>query len=430
MAQGGQTKCVSTGKRINLRTRRSLRWLPWLFGGLWLSVTTLCFLFLVALLVIIVGLNVFLFWEFSSPGLALQPPAAPTAGIVSALPTAVRLSPTIIPLPTPTSILPPPIPIPHLMTDYTIEGLRRRSYLGGTIQIRQLLTATTIFTSYYIYYPSDGLTITGIMQVPRGKGPFPVIILNHGYIARDRYWPGADTWRAANFLNRQGYLTIAPDFRSWGGSDTGNSFFRTGQVIDTLNLVSSLPSIAQADTGRVGMWGHSMGGGVTTKAITVDPRIKAAVLYAPLSAYDSEVLARWGPGCVPSNRPQLADVCSDAEILVNDIDPKLYLAYADAIYNPLLMYETSPINHFDGVVAPVQIHIGEADTSTPPEWARAIYDRLRAAGKPVEIYTYPDQGHTLTGQSWRLFAERSADFFDRQLGYSYRLLSREEPDSD
>ncbi|MDX1522954.1 MAG: alpha/beta fold hydrolase, partial [Anaerolineae bacterium] len=380
-----------------MRPDRDLRWLPWLFGGLWLGLTMLCSLFLLALLGIIVTFNAFLFWEFSDSDLLLQQPAEPTAGMVAAAPAAVRLSPTVIPLPTPPSIPSDPTPIPHLMTDYTIEGLRGRSYPGGTIQIRRLLTATTVFTSYYIHYPSDGLTITGVMQVPRGEGPFPVIILNHGYIARHQYWPGADTWRAAAFLNRRGYLTIAPDFRSWGDSDTGNSFFRTGQVIDTLNLVSSLPSLAQADTGRVGMWGHSMGGGVTTKAITVDPRIKAAVLYAPLSAYDSEVLARWGPGCVPARGPQLAEACSGEEILVNNIDQNLYLAYADALYNPLLLYEISPINHFEAVTAPVQIHIGEADTVTPPEWSTAIYDTLRAAGKPVELYTYPDQGHALQG---------------------------------
>jgi len=55
------------------------------------------------------------------------------------------------------------------------------------------------------------VTITGVMHVPHGVGPFPVVILNHGYIPPSRYWSGADTWRAADYLARHGYLTIAPD---------------------------------------------------------------------------------------------------------------------------------------------------------------------------------------------------------------------------
>jgi dipeptidyl aminopeptidase/acylaminoacyl peptidase len=278
------------------------------------------------------------------------------------------------------------------------------------------LTNTRAYTRYYIDYPSDSLTITGIMQVPPGNGPFPVVILNHGYIPRDDYWPGADTWRAAEFLNQRGYLTIAPDFRSWGESDIGVSFFSTGQVIDVLNLVSSLPSIPEADFEQVGMWGHSMGGGITTKAITVDPRIKAAVLYAPVSADDVQVLARWGTGCEPSpSGDLLADECAGAEIITTDVNTDLFVAYSEAIYDTKILYEISPIHYFDWVAAPVQIHIGSADTKTPPEWSAEIRDALLDAGKEVEYFAYPGQEHALEGAHWQLFMERVADFLDHHL---------------
>jgi dipeptidyl aminopeptidase/acylaminoacyl peptidase len=283
------------------------------------------------------------------------------------------------------------------MTPFTIEGLRERKYSGGTIQIRTVLTETETFTRYYIDYPSDDLTITGIMQMPLGEGPFPVVILNHGYISPGRYWSGADTWKAAEFLNSRGYLTISPDFRGWGQSDSGHNFFRTGLLIDTLNLISSLPSVPEIDPDRVGMWGHSMGGGVTTKAITVDPRIKAAVLYAPVSGNDVEVFARWG-----------------ASVRI-DMDRTLLEAYAHALIDPSFLRRTSPNYHFDFVTAPVQIHIGSADGSTPPEWAAAINEALLAAGKEVEYFFYQGQGHAFEGESWDLFMERVADFFDQHL---------------
>ncbi|HRV94204.1 MAG TPA: alpha/beta fold hydrolase [Anaerolineae bacterium] len=329
-----------------------------------------------------------------------QPTPLPTS---TATPTPTATStPTITPTPThtPTPTI-TPTPTPHPMEPFTIEGLRERDYPGGTINIRSVLTTTATFTRYYIDYPSDNLTITGIMQIPPGDGPFPVVLLNHGYIPQSRYWSGADTWRAAEYLNAHGYLTLSSDFRTWGQSDSGDNFFRTGLLLDALNLVGSVGSIPQADPNRIGMWGHSMGGGVTTKAITVDPRIKAAVLYAPVSAYDPEVIDRWGAG------------------IRRETEERLVAAYADAVYSPTFLERTSPINYLEFVTAPVQIHIGTADTSTPPEWSANLNEALIKADREVEYFVYQGQGHAFEGESWRLFMERVTDFFDRHLGSGF-----------
>jgi dipeptidyl aminopeptidase/acylaminoacyl peptidase len=292
------------------------------------------------------------------------------------------------------------------MEPYTIEGLRARDYPGGTIEVRGTYTTTTAYTRYYIAYPSDDsstgpgrrLSITGVMHLPHGEGPFPVVVLNHGYIPPARYWSGADTLNAADYLAQRGYLTVAPDFRGWGGSDSGDNFFRTGLVVDVLNLLSSLPSLPQADPLRVGMWGHSLGGGVTTKAITIDPRIKAAVLYGPVSADDWEVIRRWGGG-------------------MRRYDPldAIQRAYFGATQDRAFLRRTSPINYLDFVTAPVQVHQGTADEVTPPRWAQAIRDALESAGKEVEYYAYEGQGHAFYGQSWTLFMERVTRFFDQHL---------------
>ncbi len=301
-------------------------------------------------------------------------------------------TPTITPTPSNT-----PTPTPHPMEPYTIDGLRQREFPGGTIQIRSVLTTTDTFTRYYIDYPSDDLTITGILQIPQGEPPFPVVVLNHGWIAPARYWSGADTWKAAEYLNAQGYLTVSSDFRGWGQSDEGDNFFRTGILIDALNLVSSLPSIPEADLDRIGMWGHSMGGGLTTKAVTIDPRIKAGVLYASVSGYDAEIFSRWGV------------------FVPRDMDPVLVEAYANAVFSPDFLQKTSPIYHLDKVIAPVQIHIGTEDNSTPPRWSADLNDAFIAAEREVEYYVYEGQGHAFQGASWDLFMQRVTEFFDREL---------------
>ncbi len=67
------------------------------------------------------------------------------------------------------------------------------------------------------------------------------------------------------------------------------------------------------------------------------------------------------------------------------------------------------------MTGPVQIHQGDADTTTPPRSARAIRDALTAAGKDVTYFEYEGQGHALKGDAWRTFMQRTADFFATNL---------------
>ncbi|MCC6565613.1 MAG: alpha/beta fold hydrolase [Chloroflexi bacterium] len=297
-----------------------------------------------------------------------------------------------------------------LLEPYTLEALRAREYPGGAITIERAIMATDTFTRYLISYPSDGLTITGIMQIPPGVGPFPVIVLNHGFIRQSEYWSGYETWEAAGYLNARGYLTVSSDYRSWGGSDWGISLFHTGLTADVLNLISALASVPQADTSRIGMWGHSMGGGITTKALTIDPRIDAAVLYATNSADDSDLIGQWGPGCLAERRAGRR--CNRGEIIPAGVDETLFETYLDAAGDPEFIARVSPIHDLDRITVPVQIHIGDQDTVVPPAWSTKLYDAMRAEDVAVELFWYEGQDHTFWGDSWVEFMQRVTAFFD------------------
>src|SRR3990172_8292882 len=210
---------------------------------------------LAASLIFLLSLPSCLSSQVGAPAPALP---APQVTIVTSAPPTLAPSPTA----TPTTA--------GWIYPYTIAGLRAHDYKSGKIKIGEQLKETDIYTSYLIEYPSDGLTITGVMQIPKaGKEPFPVIVMNHGFFNRGVYQSGDGTDRAAEFLDRRGYLTLSPDYRSWGGSDTGYSLFYSGLVIDVINLLIAIPSIPEADPERIGMWGHSMGGGVTLKILTI-----------------------------------------------------------------------------------------------------------------------------------------------------------------
>lgn len=355
-------------------------------------------------------ISLFIFMSLAACG-TLTPPTS--------LPTPQVIIETMTPLPTETPI-PTAITTYDLIFPYTIQGLRGHAFQGGAITILSTLGINQEYWRYQISYPSEGLNITGILQIPAGEGPFPVILMNHGYFSRELYTSGNGTDRAAEYLVRRGYITLASDYRSWGGSDWGPSLFHTGLVIDVINLMNAIPSLPQADPNRIGMWGHSMGGGVTTKILTIDPRLKAAVLYAPNSADDADIIARWGYGCIgeiPADEP--LEKCNAGEVVPLDLSPDLIQAYEDAAVDPSMLQLIAPIHYLDRVTAPVQIHIGTADgmviNSTPPEWSYKLNQTLIDAGKNVELYRYEGERHSFAGDAWFIFMNRAAVFFDEHV---------------
>lgn len=346
----------------------------------------------------------------SGPATLTLPAEATATATKTTLPTI-----TLTPSPTPT--------IEELIHPYTIEGLRQHEFESGEIRIRSTLGGNGKFTAYLIDYPSDGLVITGVMQIPEGKGPFPVIVLNHGFFGRGVFSSGDGTDRAAAFLAEHGYITLASDYRSWGESDVGHSFFYSGLVIDVLNLLNAIPSLEKADPERIGMWGHSMGGGVTIKVLTIDSRLKAGVLYSPVSADHADIIARWGNGCFGDiTAGELIVGCNSADVVPPDLPLNLQDAYRFAASDPQTLQKISPLYHLDSVTAPVQIHYGTEDgrflSGTPPQWSVKMTQALRDAGKQAELYQYEGEGHSFIGQPWFDFMTRTLRFFDKYVKYA------------
>ncbi len=339
----------------------------------------------------------------------VEPAALPTAQVViiSATP-----APTITPIPTATRTM------QVAMDAYTIEGLRAHEFQSGEIHIRETLLETKVFTRYLIEYPSDGITVTGVLQVPTvGEPPYPVIVMNHGFFSRTVYLSGDGTDRAAEFLNRRGYLTISSDYRTWADADTAESLYYSGLAIDVINLMNALPSFPDADASRIGMWGHSMGGGVTLKVLTVDSRVKAAVLYSSVSADFADIIERWGPGCLGDvYAGELEFGCNSSDVLPEDLAPDLISAYFDSVNDPAMLKAVSPIYYFDSVTAPVHIVYGTEDgltsAGTPPEWSKKMYSAFEEAGVDAKLFGHDGEGHSFTVNQWFAFMERSSQFFD------------------
>jgi dipeptidyl aminopeptidase/acylaminoacyl peptidase len=339
----------------------------------------------------------------------------------AATPTATLSVVIVADTPTPT-VTPPPTPTrtpEQALYPYTIEGLREHEFQSGDITVGGMSLETEDFIRYPIEYPSDGLTITGILQVPKiGKPPYPVIVMNHGFFSRTIYHSGDGTDRAAEFLNRRGYLTVSSDYRTWANADTGVSLYYSGLAIDVINLMNAIPSIPEADPERIGMWGHSMGGGVTLKVLTVDSRVKAAVLYSSVSADFADIIERWGPGCLGDVlEGEAAYGCNSSDVLPLGLPDDLIAAYFNSATDSGMLKTVSPLYHFDFVTAPVQIVYGTEDgkvlSGTPPEWSKKMYDGFIEAGKDAQLFAHTGEKHSFRDDQWFAFMERSAHFFDK-----------------
>jgi dipeptidyl aminopeptidase/acylaminoacyl peptidase len=278
----------------------------------------------------------------------------------------------------------------------TIPDLRALRYGDGEISIGEVWIDGPNYTTYRISYPAGDLRLTGLLHVPDGPGPFPLIIANRGTIARERYQPGMDSRAFADYMVRRGYLVAAPDFRGYAGGDDGPNPFYTGYYQDVLYLIPLAQRLPMARPGKVGMWGHSRGASATIAALTVSDQIAAAVVYAPAPAdlaadYARRYRATGGdPGAATWPFPPEADPAAYARV--------------------------SPMTYLDAVSAPVMLHHGTADTTVDSSASVAIADALRAAGKDVTLHLYEGGPHTLQGAQERLYLERTLAFFAQHLG--------------
>jgi uncharacterized protein len=325
---------------------------------------------------------------YSRSAATIEPTASPTVS----LPTA-----TFAPTTTPTLIS-----TPDPYDAYSIENLIGRSYGGGDLQVQETLATNSIFTRTLITYPSDGLKIYGFMDTPqpgRSKPPYPVVIALHGYIDPAIYNTIDYTTHYADELAWAGYIVLHPNLRGFPPSDNGEDLFRVGMAVDVLNLIALVKEqsgkpgpLELADPQAIGLWGHSMGGGVATRVLVVSPDVRAAVLYGAMSGDDLK------------NYERIFNYFSNQSRGVEEL--KTPLEAFDRI---------SPINYLDRIQAAVSINHGKNDVDVPPAWSIDLCQRLQMLGKSVECFTYPGQSHTFHGAGDELFIQRMVDFYNRVL---------------
>lgn len=274
--------------------------------------------------------------------------------------------------------------VPHRVS---LPALRQKTYDGDGLTLGAEVLRTANHTQYDVTYRSGKLTISGRLAVPNGDGPFPTVVLAHGYIEPSVYKIGQGMTRERAWFGDHGYVALHVDYRGHGGSDpdrTQGLDMRMGYTEDVINAVHALRAWdGPVDDERVGLVGRSMGGGVVQNALVVAPGlVDAGVVFASVSSIAAENF----------NHFIRSDGARDG------ITNAILKAYDEPKANPEFWGGISARTYFGDITEPVLVLHGTADDTCPIRWSRQTTRAMRRAGVEVTLGTYAGEGHAFGPQ--------------------------------
>jgi len=296
-----------------------------------------------------------------------------------------------------------PSPSPEPPHPVSLQALMDREHDGRDLTLRGQKLATAQYRQHRVTYRSGDLRISGVLNVPRGDGPFPAVVMAHGYIDPRYYVNGQGMRREIDWLARKGYVVLHVDYRNHAGSDRdpeSDTALRLGYTEDVINAVHALRAWdGPVDDERVGLVGRSMGGGVIYNVLAVAPGlVEAAVVFAPVSSDTVDNFERW-------IRPDPGR---------ENLSKRIIERYGEPAKNPDFWRNASPRTFFDRVDEPILIHHGTSDNSCPVRWSRETARALENEGVDVTLRIYKGEEHAF-GPQWPLSMRRTVRFLERHL---------------
>jgi len=225
---------------------------------------------------------------------------------------------------------------------------------------------------YITYAARDGRKISGYVTVPKGEGPFPLVVMPHGgpYVSEtvDRF----DEW--SQMLANNGYMVLQPQYR--GSQKYGLEFYKSafiegseaGRAMqdDKDDGALYLAEQGRVDPNRIAMFGWSYGG------------------YAALIA---------------ASREDQIYQCVIAGAAVTDPDMQMdyyrYRIRGSAKIEQLTTWDgaVSPIKEVDKINVPMLIVHGDNDQRVPPEHFDKYIDALDRASIDYKKLILEDADH-------------------------------------
>ncbi len=330
-------------------------------------------------------------------------------GFTATDPPTATLTPTSSLTPTPTNTYTPTPSSTRTPHPLTITSMRERTYPGSEVTIVETLSPGVNYSRHVASYQSEGLTIYALLTIPNGEKPlngWPVIIFNHGYIPPDEYRTTERYMAYVDWLARSGYIVFRSDYRGHANSEgeARGAYGSPDYTVDVLNAVAAMKQFPEADPDRIRMWGHSMGGYITLRAMVIDDNIKVGVIWAGVVGSYPDLFNRGTRTPVPNATPRFRGLWRT----------ELIETYGSIEENPEFWNSISANAYLGDLSGPIQLHHATGDETVPVINSEILYQQILEADKPVELYIYTGDNHNLSN-SFSLAMQRTILFFDTYL---------------
>lgn len=258
------------------------------------------------------------------------------------------------------------------------------------------LSPSSMVAPTLVRYPSrDGkFSISAWVYIPNNivrNQKYPAIVYIHGGPA-SQSMDGFN--RFVQYMNNQGYLVIAPNYR--GGTGYGKEFLEGNrhdaggeELNDVVGAAEFIKRTGFVDSTKLIVMGGSYGGYLTMMAVTRHPEMWAAgVPIVPFVNWFTEF---------ENEDPQLQEY------------DKLFMG--DPAKDKALWEDRSPINFIDKVRAPLLILAGANDPRCPQSEAQQVADAIKKQGGVAILKVYENEGHGFARVENQIDAyQRVADF--------------------